>query len=47
MPLLLIGWVIDNPERDAKQRRARQQQAFPGMWLQLHGSVDEVQRIDS
>lgn len=47
MPLLLIGWIIDNPEREARQRRARQQRAFPGMWLQLHGSVDEVQQLDS
>ena len=47
MPLLLIGWVIDNPERHARQLQSRQQRAFPGLWLQLHGSVDEVGELDS
>ena len=46
MPLLLIGWVIDNPERDARQAKARQLEAFHTVWLQLHGSVDEVQALD-
>ena len=47
MPLLLIGWVIDNPERDARHAKEKQIKAFHVVWLQLHGSVDEVTDLDS
>ena len=46
MPLLLIGHVVDNPERDARQAKRKQLEAFSVVWLQLHGSIEEVQALD-
>lgn len=45
-PLLLVGWVFDDPERLGRRLERERLEAFRRTWLRLHGTVDELGELE-
>jgi len=45
-PLLLVGWVWDDPARLGRRLERERLEAFRRTWLRLHGTVEELGALE-